>query len=1442
MMSTPNIIRQEVDVPRPSSSADAATSSSSSYSSVTKTTATKDQPLRRPIDPIVRAMNTIMYGLVVHYGTRWTIELSSPHAVNSSSSLLATPCPTDNDEGIFAFYDQSCSNHPSPSILPTVLLLHEYWVYLQHANVVGNPLLQHLDRRYGIALLKTNNHWSIAGTLSSYWARETLSMFLCLPFLTPTTTTNTITTTQYLILYSIVYHTIKSRGVRYDAVHRSSCTFGIMKLVIDNFYNHTWYEIFISLLRLGLQSVDTYIHYCIVRDLLYVSYSSTTTATTNTNNNSMMDMLFACWVVHAAANQYFHCSTATIVVHVWNALTAISSSKNEESKNNNIQNGGRRIEGELLHRLQIDVSDDTNEILNLRSIDNTNESTTSNIIINRNAPNVDGDYVVLSSIYKGSSSSSSSGNAKDDTENNAIVANSTNINDDDDYIDDDDNVFIVRKLLRHNQSTHTNLRGRHAVSRVASKGVDKAVRLETSIMIIAVYFMIGLGIIPLRALSMTPTLYFSWHESILSLIQDRERMLKAALPAWLLWSMLHGVWVTFLKSSSRHSQSQTLGVYRYSTLSRRRSFVHLFDLIVVIQIGIRTLSPNRRSLVLFAAIILTGKGFVRRIVILQVLSVVEFVTKLAIMRQMLTTSSTDMIMITTILSIVWIAWVVIHPTPTPCEIDKTYQLPNKDNNARSDVVVDAVFLGHPALLSDAWALWLLPYQLKERWQAPLWTWPLWPIHYIVGWYCVNYRRGIFGDDAAFFCADDHCYGHTRLQNWVACHFGRHFVTHPRQVKDNIIACARHAEKVGVKVLCLGSLNKAESINGGGVGVVQALGPNRRLSVIHGNHLTAATVVQTIYQCFGELKVRLFLTGASSKVGWAVAQALRDRYGYDVLCHSTDPGRRIHFEKHGFASASRLAEGTEFSDYWIVGKYDMEVAKWIPQNSVAIVFSVPHSLESRPDLRVIEAGTLHMDLAHLDKSRVFTNKLKEYEIFACHAASVVAASRLKAGKVLRIDEVGPVDVNHMDSWLEDAIKLGFTTPQYKSVQEMDRRNFNGNKPPVVIIGGGPSGLSVAACLSQKLIPHILLEAENDANVFGSWTRHFDGLEITTQKKWCNLPGFAMCDKEFPNETVTANDYQRYLKEYACRYAINICRGAKVISVEKGTVEYPYIVKYTRSGSMKLLMAWSVVDASGKHRIPQINTSDDIVSKLDSAGIHHVHSTDMSSESTWARAIQAAQSGRLCVVGFGNSAADLITMLLQRCNECNCNRDSQIMTRIHVAARSVPPVFPRRFNFFRVDTIGYFLRILPEFIQEMLLQLLWDAIPDSKVCQLAFPSYLKRWTKINGRVPVIDKHGMLAQGFKSGNLVGHGPISKTTKGQIVHFSDGLSRHNVAGVEIDMVILATGYRDGSLVEREDRLNGLYKCGFGKSDLFLPLLTIGDDANWIANDIAAFYCVFLC
>jgi hypothetical protein len=131
-------------------------------------------------DPIVRGLDTIMYGLVVHSGSLWVMG-------DTAADI--------------------CTKHPW---WITVLFLHEYWVHLQHSNVLANPFCQRLDRQFGIALLKSNQDWAIAGTLSAYWCRETLGMFLCLPFVGGVT--------KYLVLYSLIYHTIKSRGVRQDAI------------------------------------------------------------------------------------------------------------------------------------------------------------------------------------------------------------------------------------------------------------------------------------------------------------------------------------------------------------------------------------------------------------------------------------------------------------------------------------------------------------------------------------------------------------------------------------------------------------------------------------------------------------------------------------------------------------------------------------------------------------------------------------------------------------------------------------------------------------------------------------------------------------------------------------------------------------------------------------------------------------------------------------------------------------------------------------------------------------------------------------------------------------------------------------------------------------------------------------------------------------------------
>lgn len=1111
-----------------------------------------------------------------------------------------------------------------------------------------------------------------------------------------------------------------------------------MRIVIDNFYFHTTTEFVLTSIRLVLQGLDTWIHYQIIRDTL--------SASSLPNVHSV----FAIWVAHAALNQYFRCSTASVMVHAWYSMTTqrkpakttaepmVYAPRNEEALKGHLTNYGKEEDA--------------------------------------------------------------------DTEDESI--SSTESSED---FDVEDN-FIIRRLLRPGR-VPVELEGRQGI---ASNGVDTTVRIASVLAILAALFLLGFDTVPCRALSRNRAHVSLAARATTTTISVNQVIADVAL-AWLLGSVLHGIWAIFLKGTCPIQQQQRHATSRV----RHHVVIHSLDIVILIATATYVFSASA-SLSWCLAVGVTMKSYMGAIpnrrprLVWRSLQAFEFLGKTLLARQIASLSPPDgrTGMIELHLSLVWALWVAFTPIPTPCEV-------TSPSHSEPRSVADVVFLGHPAELIDCWALWLLPYSLEERWEGPTWALLLWPVHWLVGWYVCNFRRKIFGDHASFFCCDDVNYEGIRVQTWTAAHFGRHFVTHPQQVKHNIEAAARYANTLGVKVLCLGALNKAEAINSGGVGVVRALGKEASLSVIHGNHLTAAAVVETTLQCYGA-NAKVFMTGASSKVGWAVAQALRDRHGFKVLCHSTDGGRRKFFEQHGFAAASSLSEGTRFSPRWIVGKYDLHVPKLIPQNATAIVFSVPHCLGARSDVSVVEAGLLHMDLTRLDRPRRFTNKLKNHEIFACHAASVVAVHRLSRDKINRIEETGPVDPIAMDSWLEDAKHLGFWVPRV-TFPLIRAKTTASDKPPVVIVGAGPSGLAVASSLALRdNIPCIILEAQDDPDQFGSWDEHFTGLEVTSQKKYCNLPGFSMFDDgEFPGETLSAEGYRRYLQLYAARFGIVIRRGVRVSSIDKGDAKVPWTV-HVEGG--ECVAASYVVIATGKNRVPNRTTSDELADRLLLANIASIHTVDLRDDKTWSQAIDAAKKGRLAIVGFGNSAADVAAALLQKC---------PATAKIHIAARSVTPVFPRKVSFLRVDTIGYyFVRWLPSLLQDLAVLTLWWSIPSSRICDAAFPSHLRRWERIQGRVPVIDKNCTIVSGFQSGRLVGHGPVVHVDQ-RALRFDDLRNAKNEESVGIDMVIFATGYNASCLVSREDRLNGLYMCGFG-NDRLLPIQSIGEQAQRIAKHIA--------
>jgi len=234
-------------------------------------------------------------------------ELHSLHDVVNHIDLLADQLHIDAGETQQNQGEQqskgSGNTFKDYGVLFIILFIHETWIMLQHANVLLNPLCQHLDRNYGIALLKKQMFWVIAGVLVAYWMREVLSMLLCMGLVSKLT--------QRMIMISAIYHFVKSILISIDAHRKYSPKLGIMRLLIDHWHLDETIDQFISVKRVFLQGFDTLTHLMIVIDLTKL----------DSRCLSIFVYTFLIWVIHAVGNQVTRKSTATLFVEAFKIIT-----------------------------------------------------------------------------------------------------------------------------------------------------------------------------------------------------------------------------------------------------------------------------------------------------------------------------------------------------------------------------------------------------------------------------------------------------------------------------------------------------------------------------------------------------------------------------------------------------------------------------------------------------------------------------------------------------------------------------------------------------------------------------------------------------------------------------------------------------------------------------------------------------------------------------------------------------------------------------------------------------------------------------------------------------------------------------------------------------------------------------------------------------------------
>jgi indole-3-pyruvate monooxygenase len=368
-------------------------------------------------------------------------------------------------------------------------------------------------------------------------------------------------------------------------------------------------------------------------------------------------------------------------------------------------------------------------------------------------------------------------------------------------------------------------------------------------------------------------------------------------------------------------------------------------------------------------------------------------------------------------------------------------------------------------------------------------------------------------------------------------------------------------------------------------------------------------------------------------------------------------------------------------------------------------------------------------------------------------------------------------------------------------------------PALVIGAGPAGLAVSACLTKHGVEHVVLEREDE--VAPRWRNHYERLHLHTFRDLSRLP-----HQKWKQGTPRYPSRQQVM-DYMDDYARDLCvepHFSQAVQMAK-RVDGAWHVRTQK----QTFEAESLVIATGYNRTPYSPTwpgQDGFRGEI-------LHTHAYRNGARW-------RGKRVLVVGAGNSGAEIAMDLVEHgAKAAICIRGP-----IHFVARDVAGGIP-------AQIVGIALSRLPPRIADRL------AVMTSKMMFGDLSSFGIRRpemgpiTQINtlGRVPLIDVGTI--ELIRNGTLVVFPGIERFHEGG-VEFADG--RHE----DFDAIILATGYRatiNEFLEDAESHLNergypkllgaeaehpGPYFVGFGNPPTGL-LREINQHAREVAAKIAA-------
>jgi putative flavoprotein involved in K+ transport len=315
-------------------------------------------------------------------------------------------------------------------------------------------------------------------------------------------------------------------------------------------------------------------------------------------------------------------------------------------------------------------------------------------------------------------------------------------------------------------------------------------------------------------------------------------------------------------------------------------------------------------------------------------------------------------------------------------------------------------------------------------------------------------------------------------------------------------------------------------------------------------------------------------------------------------------------------------------------------------------------------------------------------------------------------------------------------------------------------PVIVVGGGASGLSAAAALSRLGIESVVLE--QDPELGGTWARRYDRLHLHTVRQFSGLAHLPI-PRRYP-AYLSRDDVVEYLREYARHFGLRVVTGATVQRIrppdaasERWTVE-------TADGD-----AWHarvVVIATGQYQqpvLPQWSGRESYEGRI-------AHSTAYTNATPYV-------GQRVLVVGAGNSGAEIATDLIDNG-----------AASVAISVRTAPPVVPRDPFGMPVQRTSILLSVLPAAIANRLGRLTARLVLGD-LTRYGMPKgeFAPYTTK---RIPLIDVG--FVEALKRGRVKVRPALERLTRTGAV-FADGTSE------PFDAIIAATGFTTGleSLVD---------------------------------------------